>query len=123
MRLRFKILFWSGVALFLVVTSFASWGLFELKSVMGNRRSATNMQTALHSMLEALQEADVLYLLSKAAPKEDKVKKVVALVNLAHQKAVALTNMDAPIQDIHKEISELEVLIRSKVKTEDEYMV
>lgn len=124
MRLRFKILFWSGVVLFLVVTGFASWGLFELKSVMLDRRSANSMQMTLHSMLEALQEADIVYLLgAKSNSQEERVKKVVALVNRAHQKAVVLTKMDLLNDPIRKEITELEVLIRSKVKTEDEYMV
>ena len=46
MRLRFKILFGSGVVLFLVVIGLASWGLFELKSVMSERRSASNLRNA-----------------------------------------------------------------------------
>jgi two-component system, sensor histidine kinase and response regulator len=124
LRLRFKVLFWSGIALFLLVTALASWGLFQLKSVMLDRRSANNMQMTLHSMLESLQEADIVFLLSKNdTEQEEHVKKVVALVTRAHQKAVALTKMDTPNEEIHREISELEVLIRSKVKTEDEYMV
>ncbi|MGZ3722472.1 MAG: sensor histidine kinase, partial [Bdellovibrionales bacterium] len=123
MLLRFKALFWSGIALFLVVTAFASWGLFELKSVMLDRRSANNMQMTLHSMLESLQEADIVFLLSRNNSQEEQVKKVVALVTNAHQKSVLLTKMDTPNEEIHKELSELEGLIRSKVKTEDEYMV
>lgn len=123
MRWRFKILFWSGIALFLVVTGFASWGLFELKSVMHDRRSASQMQMTLHSMLEALQEADIVFLLSKDTSDEEQVKRVVGLVNMAHQKAVALTRMDVPNEHIRKEIKELEALINGKVKTEDEFMV
>src|SRR5262249_12280300 len=109
--------------LFLTVIALASWSLLELKSVMSERRSANQMQMTLHSMLESLQEADIIFLLAKSASDDDQVKKVVALVNRAHQKAVALTKMDVPNEQIHKEITELEVLIRSKVKTEDEYMV
>lgn len=109
--------------MFLVVVALASWGLFELKSVMVDRRSANNIQMTLHSMLESLQEADIVFLLSRSNSQEEHVKKVVALVTNAHQKSVLLTKMDTPNEQIHRELVELEVLIKSKVKTEDEYMV
>ncbi len=123
MRLKFKILFWSGIALFLVVSALASWGLVELKSTILSRRSADNMQMTLRSMLESLQEADIVFLQAKNSSQEEPVKRVVALVTNAHLKAQALTRMDLPNAEIKKEITELEVMIGSKVKTEDEYMV
>jgi two-component system sensor histidine kinase/response regulator len=123
LRLRFKVLFWSGLVLFLVVTALASWGLFELREVMLARRSAYNMETTLHSMLESLQEADVAYLLAESTAHEMDMKRVVALVNHAHLQAVALTKIELPSDAIRKEIVELEGLIRGKVKTEDEYTV
>ncbi len=123
MRFKFKVLFWAGISLFLVVCAFASWGLFELRSVMAVRRQASSMQSSLHSILESLQEADIAFIMSKPKTQEQDVRTVVSLVSRAHKRAVLLTKMDVFNGQIHKEIDELEVLIRGKVRTEDEYLV
>ena len=122
MRLKFKILFWSGIAFSLVVALFASWGLFELKSVMLVRRQASSMQMTLHTMLEDLQDADMVFVLSHPETQDQDVRKVVLLVGRAHQKAIKMAKVELVNPQMHKELKELEELIRSKVKTEDEYL-
>jgi signal transduction histidine kinase/DNA-binding response OmpR family regulator len=106
-----------------VVAVFASWGLWELKSVMAVRRQASGMQMTLHTMLEDLQDADMIFVLSKPGTQEEDVRKLVTLVTRAHQKAVRLTKIDVLNPQIHKEISELEELIHGKVRTEDDYLI
>lgn len=116
MRLRFRIIFWTGILFLLFVSFLAGWSLLELKAGLKMRTEVFGVQEKLDEILENLQEADNSFLIYKINNGRAEYESFISLMEKTKKQVDAVAKMSGPAEAVRNEVQDLRAILEQKVE-------